>query len=204
MVINVTNQLIAKGLLRISDAVSFIVTSSGARLIDQRTMSWTNSVYHEFTVSWDSGPSRAENFATGGQIRFSADRVGGSSNNQNDSRTVLLSKMGTIVFDFDKTFLTGSQGIVAGTGNAGVTGFYTQIFQAMSDSYYYATDQYRIDVKSDSPEQITFSIMQQDAADRLIHQVTDGTLTSYIDSRHHIDSIPLPVFSTVTSMAAGS
>jgi len=204
MVINVTDSLIAKGLLRIADAISFIVTSGGECLTDQRTTSWTNIIYHEFTVTWDTGAKRTEFFQEGGQIRFSADRVGGSNNNQNDSRTVILNKMGTIIFDYEKLYITGTLGSVFGTGNAGVTGVYQTIFQAMSDSYYYATDQYKIEVKSDATNQLTFRIMQQDAADRLIDQSTDGTITSYIDTRRHKDTLPVPVCATILSMASGT
>jgi len=203
MVISVTDSLIARGLIRIADALSFTITSNGGALIDQRITDWTVEICHEFTVTWADAPALTEFFAKGGQVRMSADRLAGAVHNQNASRSTLLDQIDTIIFNQIGTTGTGILGVNTLLNPSTLTGTYQLGFSATSNSINYVTDMYTLEIKQATPNQITFKACHQDAADQIIDESTNGTITSYVDLRRHVDTAA-PIFATTISMAAGT
>jgi len=202
MAITVVDNLIAQGLIRMADTISYVTTSAGSELTDQRTTSWTNQICHEFTVTWPDVPTMTEYFAKGGQIRMSADRTAGATNDQNASRTSMLDRISTIIFSDAGTNNTGTLGTGSAFVYSTLTGAYQTIFSATNDAIAYTTDMYSLEAKI-SGSTITFKACHQDASDQLIDEATDGTLTAYVDSRRHTDTSQ-PVFATTLSLSAGS
>jgi len=107
---------------------------------NSRSTSWgaswyygENTVRHSFTVDFGTSERARYFFNSGGQIRFSASRSGGTgSNAQNESWTTLLSEMGTIFFDYDKC--QGQSGIGSNIGYYDLTATPQQVFTKTSGS----------------------------------------------------------------------
>ena len=126
-------------------------TSSYVYTYENTTM--PSTIRHSFTLDFGNPQNARYFFNSGGQVRFSASRTGGGSTYQNQSWTNLLSSMGTIAFDYQKTQSTGS-----GTGSS--IGFYQltntpqQLFTKNGGSVYvyafqYAANDYTITAHTD-------------------------------------------------------
>lgn len=189
-------------------------TSGGTKLISSRATAWTNTIVHEFTVTFSTYNAARYYFNTGGQIRLSADRTGGTVNDQNTSWDAILSNMGTIIFGHTETTTTGV------TGTASTIGFYnlTSTFQTVftvtgsGDPLYsaYSSDSYTVEARADgglgSSGVIRFRVTFTDAGDNLVDSSADGTIRSLIDERRSTGSVTItsPTYATVTGLAAGS
>lgn len=129
----------------------------------QRTSAWGGggggTVDHQFTVTFSSANARRHFFNSGGEIRFSASRTGGSGSKNNDW-TTLLSNMGTIKMNYTQTTSTGS-GSGSSIGSNDLTGSYQTIF-SKSGSGVYAENLYRIRARQDSSSVLRFDIDFQD------------------------------------------
>lgn len=83
---------------------------------NSRTTQWGTSLYygdstirHSFTVDFASSENARYFFNSGGQIRFTASRTGGSVTGQNENWTQLLQAMGTVIFNHNScSGVTGS------------------------------------------------------------------------------------------------
>lgn len=129
----------------------------------QRTTAWGGggggTVDHVFTVTFSSANARRHFFNSGGEIRFSASRSGGSGSKNTDWSN-LLTNMGTIKMNHTQTTSTGS-GTGTSIGNSDLTGTYQQIF-SKSGSGVYAENRYRIRARQDSSSVLRFDIDFQD------------------------------------------
>lgn len=129
----------------------------------QRTTAWGGggggTVDHQFTVTFSSADARRHFFNSGGEIRFSASRTGGSGS-KNTDWTNLLTNMGTIKMNYTTTTSTGS-GSGSSIGNNDLTGTYQTIF-SKSGSGVYAENLYRIRARQDSSSVLRFDIDFQD------------------------------------------
>lgn len=186
----------------ISHPDTFIITASGAKLTDTRTSAWTNTVTHEFSVTWQSDAERTSFFNNGGQIRISGSRVGGTSSIQNESWDHLFSTMGIVIFDVNGTSATGT-----GVGSAltvdSLTSTYQTIFSRNSGlTGLYSTDTYVISARKTATS-LFFRITHSDSADGTVDTPVDGVITSLIDERR-FTADDSPVYTTITSMTGGS
>lgn len=101
-------------------SVSTVLTST-------RTTSWT-SVFHEFTTVFTAEDQARYFFNTGGEVRLTASRTGGTSNSPNAAVTAMLTAMGTIKFGAASTTYTGTGGTVANIGYYDLTATYQVLF----------------------------------------------------------------------------
>lgn len=102
------------------------------------TTPWTTSATCEVTVTFDTADKARYFFNSGGKIRFSSSRSGGTTTPQNNSWTNLLNSVGTQAFE------------AAGTNS--VT-FYTltniyQAFYQLGSSSSYAANNFKLEAKS--------------------------------------------------------
>ena len=138
-------------------------SSVEAATSSQRTAAWGGggggTVDHVFTVTFASADARRHFFNSGGEIRFSATRTGGSGSKDTDW-TNLLTNMGTIKMNYTTTTATGT-GTAQSIGNGDLTGTYQTIFEK-SGSGLYAENLYRISARQDSTSVLRFEIQFQD------------------------------------------
>ncbi len=155
-----------------------------------------NTVRHAFTVDFGNSNNARYFFNSGGEIRFSASRTGGTNSFNNQSWTTLLSSMGTIRFNYSSTTATGS-----GAGSA--IGFYQltnapqQVFTKSAGSVYvyqtqYTPNDYTITVHSDVPNNslgtarylyVNVYFNDDHATNVYTNDVVNGTLTSTVGIR---------------------
>ena len=138
-------------------------SSVEAATSSQRTAAWGGggggTVDHIFTVTFASADARRHFFNSGGEIRFSASRTGGSGS-KNTDWTNLLTNMGTIKMNYTATTSTGS-GSGSSIGNGDLTGTYQTIF-SKSGSGLYAENLYRVRARQDSTSVLRFEVHFQD------------------------------------------
>jgi hypothetical protein len=145
-----------------------------------RTTNWLSSVSCTCTVSFGSADQARWFFNSGGKIRFTSTRVGGSSTSQNAAWSSLLNSAGTVDF--------------GGATPSGIN-FYSltnspQIFYTQSASGAYSGNIYRISAQSNvannsngSATVIQFTALWQDAyvytgsGGSLVPDNVDGTLS---------------------------
>lgn len=141
------------------------ITSGGS--VD-RTTSWASTVTFTHTITFASGDAARYFFNSGGIIKLSYSRTGGSVSDQNTAITNLLSACGTIAI----TAGTGTQ-TIAGTSYTGTTkiggsgsptissntGYYdlttsnVQVFTQSASSYYgYEGNSLTVNVKSNGTQ----------------------------------------------------
>lgn len=170
------------------------VTSGGSKLVSNYTGSWMNGGYHEFVIYFGTSNNARYFFNSGGQIRWSGNRSGGSANSQNTVWTNFLNNIGTVIFDHTRTTVTG-----IGTGNEtgyyNLTSSYQQIYSASAvtgGTYVYGNDRLNIQVRSEnSGETLRFRVNFEGDLD-----VIDGTTSSRVDERRATGqlTIPSPVY----------
>ena len=148
-------------------------------------------------------------FNSGGQMRFSGSRTGGSGGSLDVAWTNLLNAMGTIKMNAATTTYTGSGGTVTNNvGYFGLTGTYQQIFihYGSGGYYYYHGIEYDIKVRRENyvganggngsliRALITFN--NNNAG------TVNGTLTSQIDQYKAtgVLTITSPTWTTVTPL----
>jgi len=101
-----------------------------------------NTVRHSFTIDFITPEKARYFFNSGGQIRFSASRTGGTTTPQNTVWTNLLESMGTIVFDYSST--TGASGVGSAVGFYDLTTAAREVFTKTAGSGAYASNDYTI------------------------------------------------------------
>ena len=184
-----TNRLLA-------DAGSMtLFTTAPQANTDTRTSDWGGtatpaSLVHEVTVTFASENDARYFFNSGGEIRFDASLVGGSTSQSTDWAN-LLSAVGVVSFDYTQTTVTGS-----GTGSA--IGYYDltstsqQIYTNTGAGAYTAND-YTIfatrssftGVNGGNGAAIVFEIEFNDDHTNPLYpagDVVDGTLTSTVET----------------------
>lgn len=130
-----------------ADVTDMTVSSA---LTSSTSASWTGTIFHEFTVNFGSENAARYYFNSGGQIRFSGSRTGGSATTVNTNWTNLLTGMGTIKMGASTTTYTGSGGTITNNvGYFGLTGTYQEIFIHYGVAPYSAS-YYSIQVRRES------------------------------------------------------
>ena len=181
------------------------IEASGAN--SSRTSQWGGGgggvVTHTVTVNFTSSTARTQFFTTGGQLRFSASRSGGSGS-KNTNWTNLLSAMGTVIFNYTST--SASSGTGSSVGGLELTTSYQQIFVKTGSGNYAENDyninaryvgnniQFRIQFRDDDQGDQTGLGAAQD-------EYVTGTLQSVIQHRRATGSnvqVPAPTY-TVNS-----
>lgn len=192
-------------------AVTNVLTST-------RTTAWGGQVLtHEFTVNFGTEDSARYFFNSGGQIRLSANRSGGSASSINSSWTTLLNSVGTVKFAYNSTTYTGTGGYANGyIGYYGLTGSYQQIFihngTGGSGYYYgYGNISYSIQARRENyagsnggnGSLLRFQVLFNDqSAYAYGSGQVDGTLVSRVDQYKAggVLTIASPTYATVTSL----
>lgn len=177
-----------------------------SKIINTRSTEWGGSsqpqtVSHEFTVTFSSVDHRRHFFNSGGEIRFAAS-LSGSSGQKFVSWNSMLSSIGTVKFDFDKT--TASSGTPTSIGNYNLTTNYQTIF-IKSGSGTYSDSDYTIKAKGDpNTNIITFLIELSDGESNSVDEPVTGTLTSTISQLRATGSyveVPTPTYQTIRNLA---
>jgi hypothetical protein len=133
---------------RLSYNISQMQLSS--KLSSSRTTAWSNSVYHEFTLTFSNEDLARYFFNSGGQIYISASRTGGTSNYINSSLSRLLSDMGTIQIGSQSTTYTGVGGTAYPIGYYGLTGTYQTLFVHLGTTYGYTSMSYTVTARTEN------------------------------------------------------
>ncbi len=125
-----------------ADANRFNIALSRGTVTSRGSVSystaWVNQAQSIVTVAFPNADAARYFFNSGGKIRFSSSRAGGSSSAQNNSWTNLLSSIGTISF----------------SANSAVSNFYTltgsfTTFYVSSASTPYSANNFRIEARCD-------------------------------------------------------
>lgn len=193
------------------DITQMAVTSA---LTSTRTTAWGGTtLVHEFTVSFGTEDNARYFFNSGGQIRFSASRSGGSATAINATWTTLLNQVATVKFAYDSTTYTGSGGTV--TNNIGYfnsTGSYQQIFthSGTGSGYYYSNISYSIQARMEgysgtnggNGNLLRFQVLFNDTSAYGYSGSVDGTLVSQIDQYKAVGALTVssPTYTTITSI----
>ena len=120
-------------------------------LISTRFSPWGPRIYHEFTVTFTNENDARYFFNSGGEIRFSGSRTGGSSTVVNAAWTALMILIGTVKFGSNSTTYTGSGGVI--TNNIGyyeLTDTYQEVFIHYGAGPAYSSINYSIQVRRES------------------------------------------------------
>ena len=149
------------------------------------TTSWNNTNVHTVTMNFTDANAIKYFFNTGGAIKFSASRIGGTVGPKNSSWTSMLSDMGIISLQRLVTTASGS-GTSYAVGGSSLTTTDTPIFQKYSDTVTYSANLYKISAKITAiPGQLVFTINFSDLSGNPngiygYDENIDGTLTSVV------------------------
>lgn len=171
-----------------------------------RTTQWGGNgggtVTHTATVNFTSATARTQFFNSGGQIRFSASRSGGSGS-KNTDWTNMLSAMGTVIFNYTET--TATSGTGTSLGGLDLTTSYQTIFTKTGSGNYVENDyniaaryvgsniQFRIQFNDDDQGDQQGGFKAGSAVDEFV----TGTLQSVIQHRRATGSnveVPAPTY----------
>ena len=151
-----------------------------------------NTVRHNFTIDFVTAQKARYFFNSGGQIRFSGSRTGGTTTPQNTSWTDLLSTMGTVVFNHSST--SGASGVGSSIGFYDLTTLGQQVFIKTSGDAAYTANDYRILVSCNVADNtlgearyvyvsIEFNDDSTANTSILVNDVVTGVLTSNVTVR---------------------
>ena len=187
-------------------------TSIEAGTQSTRTAPWGGGgggvVTHTCTVNFTSTTARTQFFNSGGQIRFSASRSGGSGS-KNTDWTNMLSAMGTVIFNYTST--TASSGTGSTVGGLDLTTTYQQIFIKTGSGNYVEND-YNIQARYvGSNIQFQIEFIDDDTGDQqggikagsAIDEEVTGTLQSVIQHRRATGSnvqVPAPTYTNNSNL----
>lgn len=200
------------GIISTFDANRFLIDNNQASisvvLTSTRTSSWTNSVTHEFTATFQTEDLARYFFNAGGEIRVAGSRTGGVSNGPNSAITNLLSASGTIKMGAVGTSYTGTGGTVASSiGYYGLTNNYQQIYTSTGTGPY-ANVSYTITARRENYTGVNGgngNLIRMRAVISLAGYTTvsvSGTTTNTVTSVRSVNSVTVsnPVYATVTNL----
>lgn len=182
-------------------------TTTSNILVSTRTVAWTNSVFHEFTVIFGVEDQARYFFNTGGKVQLSASRASGTVGGINDAISNMLNAMGVISFGAVNTTYTGTGGTVTSIGyyNLGIT--YQTAF-SINGSGAFPNISYSVLVKRENyvgqnggnGSLLRFRAFF-DISD-YISEIADGTLTSTIASVRSTGAINItnPTYATTLNL----
>ena len=173
-----------------------------------RYSAWNGSIYHTFTMEFDSPDHRRAFFNSGGEVHFSASIENDVSAKGSDWKD-MLANMGTIKFKKTSTEVTGSGGNNAGYGNFSLDAGYNTIFDRFGNAQPYVENSYKIEGKGAPTErnlQFRISFNDTDSGDPNEDENVFGTANSTIQIRRPVGSIVVdaPNVSTQRGLADGS
>jgi len=179
--------------------VNAIHLALSTTLTDIRVSPWSSFVRHEFTVDFGNSDNARHFFNTGGELRISASRVGGSATTQNTEWTNLLSANSPFIFNrLDYFSLTST----------------FSVYQTVSSGGAYTANNWSIRARRDDavgPNGGNGSIIrfQSDFLDghtNVFFDSIDGTLTSTIEQLKSVGIFPkpTPIFTTTVPISSGS
>ncbi len=176
------------------DAGNLITIS---RLINERTIPWSDFIQHEFTVDFGSSGNARFFFNTGGQLRLSASRTDGGETPQNTAWTDLLSANSPYIFTSADYFALTSDLIAK---------------QSVSSDGVYAANNWTISAKRDDAAGsnggngsiIRFKSSFLDGYTNVFFDTVDGTFTSTVEDRRSIGvfSRPAPIYTDIIGVGA--
>ena len=176
-----------------------VVHSVATKLTSVRGTSWTSNILHEFSVTFADSDAARHYFNTGGEIRISATRTGGSSNPQNTAWTDLVNANSPYIFTGTEYFALGlsfalQRSVISGTP--------------------YAANAWDIRAKTNAigtpnggnGSVLTFRSNFLDGHSNIFFDTVDGTFTSTIEEKRSIVVFPQtsPTFTTITGLSSGS
>lgn len=181
-------------------------TSSNA-LVSTKTVSWTNSVFHEFTVIFTVEDQARYFFNTGGKVQLSAARADGTPGGVNPVLTSMLALMGTVSVNAINTTYSGSGGVASSIGYYGLTNVYQTVFTA-SGSGAYPNISYSVLARRENftgANGGNGSLLRFRAffdISSYISEIADGTLTSSITSVRSTGAVNIsnPTFATTFNL----
>jgi len=194
----------------------YSITSGGSMLTDNRTTPWSDTIEHEFEVSFSNIDNVRYFFNSGGQIIMSAARTGGSSNTQNTDWTNGLNEMEEVKFEAMTTTTTGIGGNTFSVGLYDLTTSNQLIYQkeiVEGDIYYGGNDSVEIyarlhsNFENNATLVFTFRCIPNNT--QFDGNTIDGTLTNWVDKREADTYVPPPeslesnMLSTTTSLSVG-
>jgi hypothetical protein len=161
------------------DPSQAILTSASSAT---RTSAWNGTLTDTTTATWNSADEIRNFFNTGGQVRFTASRSGGSSTAKNSDWTSLLASMGTVRFNATTTVSTGT-GVETSIGYTDLTFSDQVVFNQQGSSY--AENSYIIRARLLSSTSIRFVVYFSDfdtgnGVGAEIDEEIDGTLQSVV------------------------
>lgn len=111
-----------------------IKDGTGTNINSSRSSPWNGTITHEFNVNFQTQSDRTAFFNSGGEIRISANLVGGSGLKTNDWRNI-LSNSGTVTFSRTGVSASGTQGTVTSVTPYNLTTSYSNLFTNSGASY---------------------------------------------------------------------
>lgn len=171
-----------------------------------RSTSWTSFVQHDFTVDFGTEDNARYFFNTGGEIRISASRSGGSATPQNTAWTTLLSNSGTFIFDQTSYFALTDIFVFSppvgetfpDTGGGAYDAVNVWAIGSRRESF--------LGVRGGNGSVIRFRSNFTDGHLTGFEDLVDGTLTSTIQQFKSVAIFPIssPTFATITALTVGS
>lgn len=126
------------GVVNVASLISTLDTSrfnvgpgqsvSTVMITNTRSASWTNSIYHEFVVSFGIEDRARYFFNTGGKIQLNASRTGGTVSGINTVLSNILTAMSTISINATSTTYSGTGGTASNLGYYNLTSSYQTVF----------------------------------------------------------------------------
>lgn len=199
--VNVSNLINTLDTNRFNVAVG--QSSTTEMLVSTRTVAWTNSIFHEFTVIFGVEDQARYFFNSGGRVQLVANRTGGTPGGVNSVLTTMLTAMGQVRFGAVNTTYTGTGGTASSLGYYNLTATYQTVFTA-TGSGAFPTISYSVLARRENfigqnggnGSLLRFRAFF-DISD-YIAEIADGTLTSTISSIRSTGAVNVtnPTFAT--------
>ncbi len=172
------------------------------RLSNERTIPWSDFIEHEFTVDFGSTDNARFFFNTGGQIRLSATRTGGSATAQNTLWDTLLADGGTFIFDGVSYFA-----LTSNFSSASPVGQVTTAANGVYENNNWAISAKRDDAAGSNGGNgsiIRFKSAFLDGHMNVFSDLVDGTFTSTIEDRRSTGVFirPVPTYTDIIGVGA--
>lgn len=176
-------------------------------LTSTKTVSWTNSVFHEFIMGFAVEDQARYFFNTGGKIRLTASRIDGTPGGVNDALTSMLSAMGNVFFGAVNSTYSGTGGTVSSIGYYGLTSTYQTVFIANGTGAF-PNISYSLLARRENYTGLNGgngSLIRYRAffdISNYIAEIADGTLTSSVSSVRSTGAINIsnPTYSTTLNL----
>lgn len=206
---NISSLLSTLDTNRLNASITQMAVSSA--LTSTRTTSWGTIIQHEFTVTFTNENAARYFFNSGGEVRFSGSRTGGTASTINAAWTALLILVGTVKFNYTSTTYTGSGGFPTTIGYYDLTDVYQQIFSHNGAGPSYSSISYTIQARRENyvganggnGSTIRFLVTFNDTSAYSSYSSTvDGTIVSQIDQykASGVLTIASPTYTTVVNL----